>query len=398
MKRTYETSHPWLSFTFVAECSPRLWMQLGEVLSKCEHIAGTPLTPKVQEEFNRIYLARGAHATTRIEGNTLSEQQVRARLDHKLQLPESQEYLGQEVDNVLESYALIIGDLQEGRDLTLTPERIREINRLILKDMDTDDHVDPGQYRTTSVGVGPYLGAPAEDCEYLVDRLCVWLRDIEKDAAQADDETRGATNIIAAILAHLYLAWIHPFGDGNGRTARMVEFQLLAKARVPVVTGHLLSDHYNKTRTRYLQVLDQASNVRPYSAIPFVTYAVQGLVDGAREQIGRVRDQHLAVTWINYVNEVLGRQRPGDTTDRRRQLVLALDPNEWTPKHEIRRVAADIAESYAAKTDRTIARDISALERLGLLDVNRDGVRPALRQLSAFMPLRAGMDLPRVNN
>jgi Fic family protein len=33
--------------------------------------------------------------------------------------------------------------------------------------------------------------------------------------------------ILKAILAHLCLAWIHPFGDGNGRTARLVEFQIL---------------------------------------------------------------------------------------------------------------------------------------------------------------------------
>ncbi|NOY75701.1 MAG: hypothetical protein GXP32_07900 [Kiritimatiellaeota bacterium] len=31
-------------------------------------------------------------------------------------------------------------------------------------------------------------------------------------------------------LAHVYIAWIHPFGDGNGKTARLMEFYLLLRS------------------------------------------------------------------------------------------------------------------------------------------------------------------------
>ncbi len=40
----------------------------------------------------------------------------------------------------------------------------------------------------------------------------------------ADDRNnRVAAAILRAVLAHLYIAWIHPFGDGNGRTARLAK-------------------------------------------------------------------------------------------------------------------------------------------------------------------------------
>ncbi|WP_433223897.1 Fic family protein [Dactylosporangium sp. CS-047395] len=45
--------------------------------------------------------------------------------------------------------------------------------------------------------------------------------------------------MIKAMLAHLYLAWIHPFGDGNGRTARLIESQLLLQAGVPVPAANV---------------------------------------------------------------------------------------------------------------------------------------------------------------
>jgi hypothetical protein len=54
--------------------------------------------------------------------------------------------------------------------------------------------------------------------------------------------------LIAAVVAHVYFEWIHPFGDGNGRTGRLIELKLLLEAGVPQPAAHLLSNHYNATR------------------------------------------------------------------------------------------------------------------------------------------------------
>jgi Fic family protein len=302
-------------------------MQIGEVQSKCEHIAGTPLQPAVQDELYAIFLSKGAHATTQIEGNTLSEDEVRQLVNKELSLPPSQKYLAQEVDNVLAAYDIVLQDVGNGRPLLVTPERICEINETVLRDLETQDHVTPGKFRTESVTVGGgiYRGAPAEDCEYLVDQLCDWLRRQEEQAAAEELECRFALRLVSAILAHLYLAWIHPFGDGNGRTARMVEFQLLNLAGVPPIAAHLLSDHYNRTRTKYFEVLRQASAREPYSIQPFLQYAVQGLVDGMRAQIDKIRNQHMFITWRNFIHERF-RHSTGETARRRKLVALALPP------------------------------------------------------------------------
>ena len=100
--RTFEQTHPWLTFRLDLRPVPHtLWMLVGEARSKCEHIAGVPLRPEDAQGLYEVYLTKGVHATTSIEGNTLSEDEVRKRVEGKLTLPKSREYLGREVDNVV---------------------------------------------------------------------------------------------------------------------------------------------------------------------------------------------------------------------------------------------------------------------------------------------------------
>ncbi len=79
--RTFEKTHPWLSFQIDLRKAPyTLWHAFGEAQSKCENIAGVPLEPETAKSLHNIYLAKGALSTTAIEGNTLSEEEVRRRI------------------------------------------------------------------------------------------------------------------------------------------------------------------------------------------------------------------------------------------------------------------------------------------------------------------------------
>src|SRR5262245_15971559 len=102
--RAYGKSHPWLTFVLdLKRASHRLWMNLGAIQSKCEHVGNTMLPPSISEEMYLMYLAKGVRATTAIEGNTLSEEEVVERIQKKKRLPKSQEYLGVEIDNIVEA-------------------------------------------------------------------------------------------------------------------------------------------------------------------------------------------------------------------------------------------------------------------------------------------------------
>ena len=232
-------------------------MLLGDACSKCEYIAGVPLLPETAERLHRIYLERGARATTAIEGNTLSEEEVARLARGELDLPPSREYLGIEVRNILDACNDMLADLSNGSTLRLDADRVKALNGQVLHDLKMDDDAVAGEIRSHEVGAARYRGAPAKDCEYLLTRLCQWLNDMDFELGHS----RLATPIVKAIVSHLYLAWIHPFSDGNGRSARLVECQILLNSGVPSPAAHLLSNHYNDTRSEYYRQLDRSSRV-----------------------------------------------------------------------------------------------------------------------------------------
>jgi Fic family protein len=380
--RKYEISHPWLTFSLdLRQVSPRLWIALGEAQSKCQHIAGVPLQPKIAEEMHRIYLARGLLATTAIEGNTLTEQEVRDLLDKKLKLPPSRKYLAQEIDNILAGFNGILKEIEAGRVVPLSTQLIRSFNGQVLHDLKLEPGVEAGEIRRHSVGVGTYRGAPAEDCEYLLGRLCEWLNSIE--APEGEEVIYG---LIKSIVGHVYLAWIHPFGDGNGRTARLLEAKFLMEAGVPSAAAHLLSNHYNLTRSEYYRQLDQTSKSNG-DLRAFLEYAVRGFVDQLREQITTIQQQQLMVSWVNYVHEKFGAQKTA--ADRRqRDVVLAMSSKGGDFKTaDIKQLDPNIAAQYATKTPKTITRDMNRLKKLGLVDVGPAGYRAKIDVMLAFLPM-----------
>lgn len=383
--RTYEQSHPWITFkaTELNDLGVKSWMLLGEARSKCEHLAGAPLRPDVARRLYEVTLVKGALATTAIEGNTLTEEQAEGIFRGTYEAPPSRAYQEQEIRNVLRALTVIDEQVTGGAPPRITKELICGYNRQILEGTDHDREVVPGRIRVHSVGVARYRGAPAEDCEYLVDRLAEWL---ESDVfTSGDPELRFALVVACAVYAHLYLAWIHPFGDGNGRTARLLEFLILARSgMVPLPAAHLLSNHYNLTRARYYQELGEAS--RTSRATGFVAYAVQGLVDGIRDQIDRVREQQFAVTWINFVHETMGRFPASPSRDRQRSLVLAMPSGQVVARDDLPGLTPKLAALYSRTGPRTLARDLNRLRGVGLIVKRHGGWLANDSVISAFLP------------
>lgn len=361
-------------------------MLLGEARSKIEHVAGSLLNPEVAREMHLVYLTKGALATTAIEGNTLSEKEARRRIEQQLELPPSREYLGLEIDNVIAAYNEIKDELVEGVAPPMSRTAIENYNRLILEGLGLDEGVVPGEIPSHSVAVGGYLGAPREDCELLLDRLAEWLNG--SDFAPRGPGWGLPMAIVKAIVAHLYIAWIHPFGDGNGRTARLMELRILMEAGVPTPATHLLSNHYNQTRTEYYRQLRDASR-GDGSVLPFIGYALQGFVDGLREQLATIRSQQFADRWEQYVYQQFGRTTT-PARMRQRQLVLEMSKADRPlARGELRTLSPALVEMYYGKTEKTLTRDINALREMELIRRGRGGYEPNKGIVEAFWPVTA---------
>jgi Fic family protein len=359
-------------------------MLLGEARSKIQHLTQSLLAPETGERLRLVYLAKGVHATTAIEGNTLSEDEVVEHLEGQLKLPRSQEYLTREVDNIIRAYNAIRDQLFDGGSAELSPAKIREYNRLILDGLEVEEGVVPGELAPKRTAVGRYLAPPREDCDYLLDRLCEWLN---KDFDPPDEDMAIPYAILKAVMAHIYIAWIHYFGDGNGRTARCVEVQILtATGLVPTPAIHLLSNHYNVTRDEYYRQLDASSREHGGDPLPFLIYAVKGFVGELRLQLRIVWEQLYADRWEQHIYQVFGdTQRAPDI--RQRQLVLDLSKQqEPIPRSKIRELSPRVAVAYTERGEKTLTRDLNALLKRGLIKHEDGGYRPAREKILTMMP------------
>ena len=220
---------------------------IGECHAYSRAITDIPIEPKFRDKLLRLSLIKGAQATTAIEGNTLSQEEI-DRIDQGWKLPPSKEYLEIEVKNILEAFNSLLREIiAEGKVRIITPDLIMEFHRMIGKNL--GDHLDavPGRFRTDERVVGTYLAPDHRLVPDMIDSL----------------------------------EWIHPFGDGNGRTGRLLEFYILLRAGLPSIVSHILSNFYNETRPEYYRQLDTAR--KKCDLTGFIKYAVRGFRDGLKE-------------------------------------------------------------------------------------------------------------------
>ncbi len=386
-KRAYEISHPWLKFSVDLTRAPAsFWAILGECKSKSEHLSGVPLRPDVAKILHGVYLAKGVRGTTAIEGNTLSEEEVLQHVNGKLEVPPSKEYLKQEIDNIVQESNRMLTTIAKGESLDLYSARIKEINRVVLQGLNLEDGVVPGEIRTYSVGVATYRGAPAQDCDYLLDRLCDWLNGPDFEPKAGLEKVHMA--ILKAIIAHLYIEWIHPFGDGNGRTGRLIELQILIAAGVPSPAGHLMSNHYNETRTAYFAQLKAASESNG-DTLPFLTYALTGFLEGLKEQLAYVRTLQFEVAWINYIHDFFKDQNTKASKRKKTLLLEVLEKGEPVPISGIDQLSPKLAKAYAGLHSRTCARDVDSLVNDNLLSKVGKKVEVNRGLIAQFLPICA---------
>jgi len=152
--------------------------------------------------------------------------------------------------------------------------------------------------------------------------------------------------------------------------------------------AHLLSNHYNATRSQYYTRLQEAS-ANGGDILPFLYYALEGFVDGIRTQVQRVWIQNYTDRWEQFVYETFGGHVTSDAERRRLQLVLAMsESGDEMPRRNLPMLRPELAVAYDG-TERTLSRDLNALERMGLIEPTRRGFwRVRQEQILAFRPVR----------
>ena len=372
--------------------SSHIWLLLGAIDAKIAHIKSIPIPPN--NRLHEIYLTKGIHGTTSIEGNTFSESEVGKILRNELIVPPSREYQKQRVDNMVAAFNTISEQVKDDSASPFTIDLINRYHALVLGDLDETrkKRTRVGAFRTESFGVteSRYRAAPPADLQRLMFEFCEYLNEDRSAPGAEYEKYRLPSNIIRAVVAHVYFAWIHPYEDGNGRTARLIEFDLLLRAGVPSIAAHLLASFYNSTRDDYYRHLQEShgEHTDGFYATDgylegFIEYALQGFKDELGAQLARIHGMHLEIQlvamWQGVIHDYFRRlfsSNQSSVQQRRKQIVLEminLVIDEPITVEEVRSLTPEIELAYEAKSNVTVKRDMNALMDMDLLERKHGG-------------------------
>ena len=230
-----------------------------------------------------------------------------------------------------------------------------------------DGAAGTGVFRTGPAHAG-YPTPGAEQVPELTAGLFSWL---DRDFPPAGEGGNLGSAVIRALVTHVYLLWIRPFAEGNGRTARLAEACVLLDAGYPAVAASIPGAFYAASRPEYLRHLELAARDR--SLTSFISYAADGLRGGLHDLADSIRRAHFASAWRGFVLERLEGHphRKRTVFRRRRDLMLALPLDGTRDLEEIARLDPRTARLYSGLSERTLRRDLDFLVRTGLLSASR---------------------------
>ncbi len=207
------------------------------------------LMPKHEDWLRREAFIRTAYSSTMIENATITEQELEraAQVSPTAEIPKNRPDVVN-YGNVLN----FIDFISELEDYNITYEAIiRQIHWILMKDIH-DTHIHPGNYRTVpnwieDQGVKVYESPYHVDVPILMREFSLWLEKGEK-----------IHPVLMAGIAHAHLIAIHPFVDGNGRTARLLATLLLQKNGYGFKKLLSLDSYYQRNRDEYLMMLQES--------------------------------------------------------------------------------------------------------------------------------------------
>lgn len=240
--------------------SPIIKTRLEEKLSKLNKLRPLPKSAvqKLREKF-QIEMTYNSNA---IEGNSLTLKETFLVINEGITIkgkPLKDHLEAKDHQAALEYlYDLVDKDKKH----TVSEMLIRNLHQIIIQETDKEW---AGRYRNANVIIGGANHTPPDALQVpqKMRDLISWL-----------NTQKGKTNIIElTALLHHKLVHIHPFFDGNGRTARLTMNLLLMQAGYPLVI--ILKND----RKKYYDVIDKADSGKYEPLVKFIAQAIERSLD-----------------------------------------------------------------------------------------------------------------------
>lgn len=240
--------------------SPRLLLLVEQIAGLRERIQSAAVELSWIPALQKDTRTRNGHASTAIEGNPLTLEQVRA-LEEGRTLEAADQRSSREVLNYFAGLRYVE---THAKKKTVRHEDLFALHRLLADKV--MDQGEAGRYRTIAVRVGRHIPPVAANVSGLMFELLEWWN---KKAVELSP-------VLSSAILHYQFECIHPFADGNGRTGRALALWELYRRGFD--SHHIFSvdEYYWEDRASYYKALE-AVRLAGEDLTGWLEYCAEGL-------------------------------------------------------------------------------------------------------------------------
>lgn len=259
------------------DITPLILKQLTSISEKLGEVNANYLS-KQSPQLRKANKIRTIHASLKIEGNTLTEEQITALVENKRVVGPKKEI--QEVLNAISVYE----NLKEFK--AFSEKSFLKAHQIMMNNL-----IDSaGKYRNKSVGIVKgskveHVAPSHKQVPYLMRSLFEYLKD------------KNELALIKSCVFHYEMEFIHPFLDGNGRMGRLWQTIILMES-YPVFEYLPIETLISKTQKAYYRSLELSDKAGRSTL--FIEYMLQ-VIDRSLEQLLNYKSRILKDTdRLNY--------------------------------------------------------------------------------------------------
>jgi Fic family protein len=344
--------------------SNRILKSIGAIEAAKEVIENAPIIPSFEKQFQSDAIVRTIHHGTHIEGNDLTLTQTKKVLEGEQVYARARDI--QEVINY-RNVVTLLEELAVKRGGYET-QMLTDIHKATVFKIVAEEKV--GVFRTTQVivkeeGTGVVIIQPPPFVEvpYLINDFVAWLN---------SPEAKEIHPILRAGIAHYLLVAIHPFVEGNGRTARAFATLILLREGYDIKKFFSLEEHFDTDPGVYYDALSQVDRQSKNIAARDLTAWLEYFADVVAIELTKIKDRVRKLSIDSRLKLKIGQQVA--LSERQMRLVEYLSDQGSGNMQELRKVLPMVSED-------TILRDLTDLMDKGI--IKKEGSTKASRYIVA---------------
>jgi len=347
----------------------KILQNIGVIEACREVINNAPLIPSYEKQFQQEAAMASIHHGTHIEGNELSFTQAEGVLEGKKIVAGERDI--QEVinyRNVLKYIDEEIGDFvgSKNKEFKYSEKQVLKIHSFAVEKLVPDDQ--RGKFRQVQVilrnaqtGEIVFRPPPAPEVPYLIEDFLEWLNSAEGKEIHP---------VLRSAVAHYVISSVHPFTDGDGRTARGLATLILFAEGYDIKKLFSLEEFFDNNAYEYYESLRKTDltneadfNGRDLSGwIEFFTRALS-------IELTKIKDKVRRISLDSKIKEKLGGKQVA-LNERQMKIMEYIEGRGQATMKELKPLLPMISED-------TILREMYNLMKQKLL--KKKGSRKAAR-------------------